>query len=92
MVPLIPLMITNAISGTDLPVYGDGSNVRDWLFVRDHCEAIQQSLIEEQKHIILVEETIANIKIVETICKILDSEMPLGNGKLYKEQIRYVKF
>ena len=90
---LIPLMILNAISGEKLPVYGTGLNVRDWLYVRDHCRAIQ-SVVDYgrlgETYNIGGNNEITNIQIVETICEILDREVPSGNGKLYKEQISFV--
>ena len=91
---LIPLMIINAISGKSLPVYGDGLNVRDWIYVRDHCSAIQtiidKGLIGETYNIGGKNE-IKNIQIIDTICKILDNQVPLDDGNLYRERIKFVK-
>ncbi len=90
---LIPLMIINALEGKSLPVYGKGLNVRDWLYVDDHCRAIQ-AIIEigrlGETYNIGGNNEITNIQIVETICEILDNEIPLETGKLYKEQIVFV--
>ncbi|MBL7013931.1 MAG: dTDP-glucose 4,6-dehydratase [Candidatus Marinimicrobia bacterium] len=90
---LIPLMIINALAGKPLPVYGDGLNVRDWLFVRDHCQAIQ-SVIENgqlgETYNIGGNNEITNIEIVETICTILDQEIPSESGDSYKELITFV--
>ena len=90
---LIPLMIINALTGKKLPIYGKGSNVRDWLYVDDHCKAIQ-AIIESgrlgQTYNIGGNNEITNIKIVETICEILDHEIPLEDGKLYNEGIVFV--
>ena len=90
---LIPLMIINALAGKPLPVYGDGLNVRDWLYVRDHCEAIQ-SVIENGQlgdtYNIGGNNEITNIEIVETICNILDQEIPSDSGQSYKELITFV--
>ena len=90
---LIPLTIINAISGKRLPVYGNGLNVRDWLYVDDHCKAIQ-TVVEKgelgETYNVGGNNEVANIKIVETICKILDNEIPLDNGKLHKEKIKFV--
>jgi len=90
---LIPLMILNAITGKNLPVYGKGLNIRDWLYVRDHCRAIQ-SVVDYgrlgETYNIGGGNEITNIQIVETICEILDHEAPSDTGKLYKEQISFV--
>ena len=90
---LIPLTIINAISGKRLPVYGNGLNVRDWLYVYDHCKAIQ-TVIEKGKpgetYNVGGNNEITNLKIVETICKILDNKIPLDNGELHKEKIKFV--
>ncbi len=76
---LIPLMIANALEGKPLPVYGDGSNVRDWLYVRDHCEAIRVALAQgrpgETYNIGGAAER-ANIDVVKAICTILDELRP----------------
>jgi len=90
---LIPLMIINALSGKPLPVYGDGLNVRDWLFVRDHCDAIQSVIDNGQlgdTYNIGGNNEITNIEIVETICTILDQEIPSKSGDSYKELITFV--
>lgn len=90
---LIPLIILNAIEGKMLPVYGDGLQIRDWLYVADHVSAIRTALIKGQ-----VGETynvggnneMRNIDIVKQICKILDEKCPKSNGKSYETQIVYV--
>ncbi len=90
---LIPLMIINALAGKPLPVYGDGLNVRDWLYVRDHCEAIQSVIDSGQlgeTYNIGGNNEITNIEIVETICDILDQEVPRLSGKSYRELITFV--
>ena len=77
---LIPLMILNARSGKPLPVYGDGQNVRDWLYVEDHCEAIRPVLAQGQEWEKPTTSAAAvrrrNLEIVETICAILDESVP----------------
>ena len=91
---LIPLMILNCLAEESLPVYGTGENVRDWLYVDDHCEAIH-TIIENGK----IGETynvggnneIKNIEIVKTICDILDQIKPSENLKSFKELIAFVK-
>jgi len=91
---LIPLMIHSAIKDKPLPLYGDGKNVRDWLYVEDHCEALlkvmQFGKIGETYNIGGDCEK-QNVQIVETICSILDDILPRKYGKSYSEQITYVK-
>ena len=91
---LIPLIIINAISDKKLPVYGKGENIRDWLYVEDHCDAIytvlQKGKTGETYNIGGNYEK-TNLEIVETICKILDEIKPNKNGKSYKEQIIFAK-
>ncbi|WP_234193073.1 dTDP-glucose 4,6-dehydratase [Pseudacidovorax sp. NFM-22] len=90
---LIPLMIVNALAGKPLPVYGDGMQVRDWLYVKDHCSAIRRVLEAGQ-----LGETYnvggwnekPNIEIVKTVCALLDELHPRADGKAYAEQITYV--
>ena len=90
---LIPLMIVNALAGKPLPIYGDGQQIRDWLYVRDHCSAICR-VLEAGK----VGETYnvggwnekANIDIVKTVCALLDELRPRADGKSYAEQITFV--
>ncbi len=90
---LIPLMILNALDGKPLPVYGDGLNIRDWLFVRDHCEAICQVLekgtLGEVYNVGGINE-IKNIDVVTTICRKLDALRPRADGEPYESQITYV--
>ncbi|MFT3857459.1 MAG: dTDP-glucose 4,6-dehydratase [Aquabacterium sp.] len=90
---LIPLMILNALDGKPLPVYGDGLNVRDWLYVRDHCEAICQVLekgrLGETYNVGGINE-IRNIDVVKTICAKLDELRPRASGR-YEDLITYVK-
>lgn len=90
---LIPLMIFNALEGKPLPVYGTGSNIRDWLHVEDHCEAIQTVLTKaepgETYNIGGCSER-TNLSIVESICSIMDRIRPRQDGKSYAEQICYV--
>ena len=91
---LIPLMIINSLDSKDLPVYGDGQNVRDWLYVDDHCGAIktiyEKGAIGETYNIGGNNE-IKNIDIVNTICSILDDLKPIKSGKSYSDQIKFVK-
>jgi dTDP-glucose 4,6-dehydratase len=91
---LIPLVIANALAGKPLPIYGDGRQIRDWLYVGDHCSAIRRALaagrLGEVYNIGGSSEQ-ANIDVVHTLCRILDEERPRADGKPYTEQITYVK-
>lgn len=91
---LIPLVIHNAIAGKPLPVYGDGQQVRDWLYVEDHCRAIMRVLeagrVGEVYNIGGWNEQ-ANIDVVRMICAILDELRPRADGLSYGEQITFVK-
>lgn len=91
---LIPLMILNAVEWKALPVYGDGKNVRDWLYVKDHCDAIW--MIIKSRHVGEVyniggDSEIENIIIVQEICDLIDKIMPNGNGRSRRELITFVK-
>ena len=91
---LIPLMILNCLEEKPLPVYGTGENIRDWLYVEDHCDAIytilQKGTIGETYNVGGNNE-IKNIKIVEVICDVLNDIHPAGSGKSYHELITFVK-
>ncbi len=90
---LIPLMIHNALNGKPLPVYGDGLNVRDWLYVGDHCAAIRAVLERGrigQTYNIGGWNEMSNIDVVHTLCDILDAEKPRGDGASYRTQITFV--
>jgi dTDP-glucose 4,6-dehydratase len=90
---LIPLMIVNALAGKALPVYGDGMQVRDWLYVKDHCSAIRTVLqggrLGETYNVGGWNEK-PNIEIVQTVCKLLDEMRPKADGTSYASQITYV--
>jgi len=90
---LIPLMIVNALAGKSLPVYGDGMQIRDWLYVKDHCSAIRRVLdagrLGETYNIGGWNE-MPNIEIVHTVCKLLDELRPKADGSSYATQITYV--
>jgi len=91
---LIPLMILNALNGKPLPVYGDGQQIRDWLYVEDHCEAIWQVVRRGrlgETYNIGGNNQPANLTIIETICGILDELSPRPDGMPYESQIQYVK-
>ncbi|HEX4326344.1 MAG TPA: dTDP-glucose 4,6-dehydratase [Burkholderiales bacterium] len=89
---LIPLMIANALDGTDLPVYGDGQQVRDWLYVGDHCAALRCLLDEGRPgatyNIGGCNEK-ANLDVVHALCDALDAAIPKAGGS-YRQQIRFV--
>jgi len=90
---LIPLMILNALEGKPLPVYGDGQNVRDWLYVRDHCAAIREVLERGrvgEVYNVGGKSEIRNIEVVESICEVLDELRPKDVGR-YVDQITHVK-
>lgn len=90
---LIPLMIANAIAQKPLPVYGDGQNVRDWLYVGDHCAAIREVLGRGEPggtYNIGGWNEKTNIEVVHTICDLLDAHLPKAEGS-YRDQIAFVK-
>ena len=91
---LIPLVILNAINNKPLPIYGDGQQVRDWLYVGDHCSAIRAVLAKGrlgQTYNIGGCNEKTNINVVKTICQILNDIEPRPDGKSYTEQIIFVK-
>jgi dTDP-glucose 4,6-dehydratase len=91
---LIPLVIHHALGGKPLPIYGDGQQIRDWLYVTDHCNAIARVLeagrVGETYNIGGWNEK-ANLDVVKTLCAILDELKPRADGKSYAEQITFVK-
>jgi dTDP-glucose 4,6-dehydratase len=91
---LIPLCILNALNGKPLPIYGDGQQVRDWLYVKDHCSAIRRVLdkgrLGETYNVGGWNEK-ANLDVVKTLCAILDELKPKADGTKYESQITYVK-
>jgi dTDP-glucose 4,6-dehydratase len=91
---LIPLIIQKALTGAPLPVYGDGKNVRDWLFVSDHCAAIRRVLeagrVGETYNVGGDAER-QNIEVVKVICALLDARRPREDGQPRESQITYVK-
>ena len=90
---LIPLMIVNALAGKPLPVYGDGQQIRDWLYVKDHCSAIRRVLeagvLGETYNVGGWNEK-PNLEIVRTVCALLDELRPRADGQPYQQQIAYV--
>lgn len=91
---LIPLMIVNALQGKPLPIYGDGQQIRDWIYVTDHCEAIQL-LLEKgtpgESYNIGHEIKITNLEIVKTVCKLLDELKPDCPYLPHESLIEFVK-
>jgi len=91
---LIPLVILNALAGKTLPVYGDGLNVRDWLYVADHCAAIRTVLAKGrvgETYNIGGKSEKTNVDVVKTICRFLDKLKPRVDGAPYHHLITYVK-
>jgi len=90
---LIPLVILNALAGKPLPIYGDGQQIRDWLYVKDHCSAIRRVLeagrVGETYNVGGWNEK-PNLDVVHTLCAILDELQPRADGQPYKMQITYV--
>ena len=90
---LIPLVIHHALAGRPLPIYGDGQQIRDWLYVKDHCRAIGRVLeagrVGEVYNVGGRSEK-ANLDVVRTLCAILDELSPRADGKSYREQITFV--
>ena len=91
---LIPLMIVNALAGKPLPVYGDGQQIRDWLYVKDHCSAIRRVLeggrLGETYNVGGWNEK-PNLEIVHTVCALLDELRPRADGSSYQAQITFVQ-
>ena len=91
---LIPLCILNALNGKSLPIYGDGQQIRDWLYVKDHCSAICEILsrgkIGDTYNVGGWNEK-TNLDVVKTLCGILDELRPKADGSKYENQITYVK-
>jgi len=91
---LIPLIILNALAGKPLPIYGDGLQVRDWLYVEDHCRAIIRVLDAGrvgETYNIGGHNEMANVDVVKTVCVLLDELQPRADAKPYADQIAYIK-
>ncbi len=91
---LIPLVIHNALAGKPLPIYGNGQQIRDWLYVEDHCAAIRRVLaagrVGEVYNVGGWNEK-PNIEVVKTLCRILDAKSPRDDGKSYADQITFIE-
>ena len=91
---LIPKIITNAIRGKKIPIYGDGKNIRDWLYVTDHCKGIYQAIEKGragESYCFGGGNEYQNIQIAQKVCAQLDEIRPLKNDKFYASQIEYVE-
>lgn len=91
---LIPKIITNAVAGKDLPIYGDGKNIRDWIYVEDHCHGIELALTKGrigETYCLGGECEMRNTEIVDLICEILDELKPKSDKSSYKAQIKFVQ-
>lgn len=91
---LIPLIILSAIDGKPLPVYGDGQNIRDWLYVDDHCRALILAMMEGvpgQVYNVGGHNEMSNINVVNIICDLLDEMCPRSDKASYREQIHFVE-
>jgi dTDP-glucose 4,6-dehydratase len=91
---LIPLCILNALNDKPLPIYGDGKQIRDWLYVGDHCSAIREILINGQigeAYNVGGWHEKTNLEVVEALCAILDELKPKSNAKSYSDQITFIK-
>lgn len=91
---LVPVIILNALAGKPLPIYGDGSNVRDWLYVEDHADALLKVLAEGENgrsYNIGGENEKTNLELVQMLCAILDQERPRADGTSYADLITFVK-
>ncbi len=90
---LIPLMIANALTGKPLPVYGKGENVRDWIYVTDHCAAIRAVLANGRVgecYLVGARQEKKNLDVVHTICDVLDARAPRADGSSYRSLIQFV--
>ncbi len=91
---LIPLVIHNALAGKPLPIYGDGQQIRDWLYVKDHCSAIRRVLADGESgatYNVGGNNEKANLDVVHALCELLDELRPRRDGQSYRTQISFVK-
>ncbi len=90
---LIPVIITNALEGKPLPIYGDGLQIRDWLYVKDHCNAISTVLARGrvgETYNVGGNQEMTNLNLVKTLCGVLDALCPRKDGNSYERQITFV--
>jgi dTDP-glucose 4,6-dehydratase len=91
---LIPLMILTALEEKDLPIYGDGQNIRDWLYVEDHCRALRRVLAAGQpgeSYNIGANREKTNLEVVNHLCAVLDELRPRECGQSYRDLIKFVQ-
>ena len=91
---LIPLVIHNALAGKSLPIYGDGQQIRDWLYVKDHCSAIRRVLADGEPgatYNVGGNNEKTNLDVVHALCELLDELRPRHDGQSYRTQISFVK-
>lgn len=91
---LIPLLLLNALAGKPLPLYGDGKQVRDWLYVKDHCAALRRILAAGQPgqtYNVGGRSELPNLEVAHRLCDLLDTLRPRADGRPYREQITFVR-
>jgi dTDP-glucose 4,6-dehydratase len=91
---LIPTIIRSCIQNKDIPIYGNGKNIRDWIYVGDHCDGIEMALTNgktDQTYLFGGEKELRNLEIAHKICEILDNIKPKSDGTSYKSQIKFVQ-
>lgn len=91
---LIPTIIRSCLENKDIPIYGNGKNIRDWIYVGDHCDGIELALNEgkvNETYLFGGEKELRNIEIAHKICEILDNIKPKNSGESYKSQIKFVQ-
>jgi len=91
---LIPTIIRSCIQNKDIPIYGNGKNIRDWIYVGDHCDGIELALTSgkiDETYLFGGEKELQNIEIAHKICEILDVLKPKADGQSYKAQIKFVQ-
>ena len=91
---LIPTIIRSCLQNKDIPIYGNGKNIRDWIFVGDHCDGIELALTSgktDETYLFGGEKELCNIEIAHKICEILDSIKPKSDGTSYKSKIKFVQ-
>ena len=91
---LIPTIIRSCIQNKDIPIYGNGKNIRDWIYVGDHCDGIEMALTNgktDQTYLFGGEKELRNLEIAHKICEILDNIKPKADGTSYKSQIKFVQ-
>lgn len=91
---LIPTIIRSCLENKDIPIYGNGKNIRDWIYVGDHCDGIELALSAgkvNETYLFGGEKELRNIEIADKICEILDNIKPKNSGESYKSQIKFVQ-